>query len=594
MSFRRRDYPEVLDNLLTEVVGGVAAEAQPFPPPGASPDGPIEHALEHPKAKRVVSVYGSRNGKSLRFRDGVDYELRPDGQTLRWLKGASLPDDGSLVHVNYLREDVPPTLTDLQTGSVLRTLAEAVSLEIARLYAQLDAVYDAAFIDTAAGSALDKVVALLGIARVRGNRAATDMRFTRAPGSPGSITISAGTRIIDVRARFEYATTDTVVMAPNQNTVTVTANDLEPANEPVEANVLTVLPVPIAGINAVTNPSQASRATADETDAELRTRGKSFLHGSERATLGALQQVLARQQIRGDIVEVADTPGLVRVTPQAADLPPERVAQLIADLEAARPAGVRIELLGTRVPLAVDIDLRLVTQPRLPEADLKRAHEAVRKALVDYFAGLALRADASLNQIVGRVLAVAGVQDVQLLNARVHVVTNGAETIEERLDAATGVIHLAQDPTVLGELNISDPNLPSGVAVIVRFRTAGPAPDPVQIEAALGTALAYLNDLAATPFAAGDAAEAARRTLSLGKILRVLPLPGRTAATLASFDATSPAPLLPAVAEVAPFVVSAFIQQSNGLTRALTDDAGRYAMTQGERLGLTGVTLVAE
>ena len=48
MTFRRRDFPEVLDNLLTEVVGGVAAEAQPFPPPGALPGAPLEHALEQP------------------------------------------------------------------------------------------------------------------------------------------------------------------------------------------------------------------------------------------------------------------------------------------------------------------------------------------------------------------------------------------------------------------------------------------------------------------------------------------------------------------------------------------------------------------
>ena len=217
MTFRRRDFPEVLDNLLTEVVGGIAAEAQPFPPPGALPGAALEHALERPKAKRIVSAYGSRNGESLRFREGVDYELRPDGQTLRWLPGGTLPDAGSLVHVNYLREDVAPTLTDLQVGSVLRTLAESVSLEIARLYAQLDAVYDSGFVDTATGSALDKVVALLGVSRFRGDGASTLIRFTRAPGTPGSITISAGTRVIDARARFEYATTDTVTMAPNQS-----------------------------------------------------------------------------------------------------------------------------------------------------------------------------------------------------------------------------------------------------------------------------------------------------------------------------------------------------------------------------------------
>jgi hypothetical protein len=590
VSFRRRDYPEVLDNLLTEVIGGVAAEAQPFPPPGATADGPLEHSLEHPKARRIVSAYGRRNGESLRFREGIDFELRPDGQTLRWLEGATLPDEGSIVHVNYLREDVPPTLTDLQVGSVVRTLAESVALEIARLYAQLDAVYDAAFIDTATGGSLDRVVALLGIARIRGNRASTAVRFTRAPGTAGTITITAGTRIIDAQARFEYATADTVTMAPNQNTVTVTASDLEPANDPVEANVLTVLPVPIAGVSAVTNPGPASRATADETDAVLRTRAKSFLHGSERATLGALQQALARQQIRAEIVEVSDTPGLVYVTPQATDLAPERVAQLKADLEAARPAGVRVEVLAVSVPLPVDMELRLVTQARLPEADLKRAHDGVRAALADYFTGLPLRADASINQIVGRVLAVTGVEDVQLLSARVRVIEDGVETIEERLDPVGGVIQLADDATVLGELHLADPNLPTGVSVVIRFPSEGTAPDPGQIEAALATALAYFND-AATSSSPDDDEEIARRTVSLGKVLRVLPLPGRTPETLAGLEPGDP---LPAVADVAPVEVSAFIQQSNGLTRTLIDDASSYVMTPGERLGLTGVTLVPE
>jgi uncharacterized phage protein gp47/JayE len=590
MSFRRRDFPEVLDNLLTEVVGGVAAEPQPFPPTISVPGAPLEQALERPKAKRIVSAYGSRHGLSMRFREGVDYELRPDGQTLRWLKGASLPDEGSIVHVNYLREDVSPTLTDLQVGSVLRTLAESVSLEIARLYAQLDAVYDAGFIDTATGSALDKCVALLGVARIRGNRAATAVRFTRAPGTPGSITISAGTRIIDARARFEYATTDTITMAPNQNSVTVAANDLEPANEPVEADVLSILPVPIAGISGVTNPGPASRASADETDIELRTRAKSFLHGSERATLGALQQVLARQQIRADLVEVPETPGLVRVTPQALDLPPERVAQLIADLDAARPAGVRIELLGVRVPASVDVDLKLVTLARLPQTEVERAHSAVRAALGAYFDALPLHADASLNQIVGRVLAVQGVEDVQLSSARVRKVEAGVETTEERLDAGAGVIHLAEDSTVLGALRVTDPNLPTAVSVVVRFPGSGPLPDPAKLEAALAAAIAFFNDAAAGA-APGDAAATARRSLSLGKLLRVLPLPGRTAETLAGVGPATP---LPGLSDVAPFGVSAFVQQSDGLTQALLDPASSYVMAPDEHLGLRAVTLVAE
>jgi hypothetical protein len=212
----------------------------------------------------------------------------------------------------------------------------------------------------------------------------------------------------------------------------------------------------------------------------------------------------------------------------------------------------------------------------------------VRAALAEFFTALPLRSDASLNQIVGRVLAVQGVEDVQLLSARVPVIEGGVETLEERLDAANGIIELSNDATVLGELHIADPNLPTGVSVVIRFPSAGTAPDPGQIESALAAALAYLNE-AATSASPDDAGEIARRTVSLDKVLLVLPLPGRTPETLASLEAGGTPPT---VADVAPIVVSVFIQQSNGLTKTLVDDASTYVMTPGERLGLTAVTLV--
>ncbi len=76
MSFRRRNYPEVLDNLLTTLIGGVAAETHPFPP--GDPTGPHRHPLEQPRARSIVSVYGIRNGEQYLFRAGIDYELLPD------------------------------------------------------------------------------------------------------------------------------------------------------------------------------------------------------------------------------------------------------------------------------------------------------------------------------------------------------------------------------------------------------------------------------------------------------------------------------------------------------------------------------------
>jgi len=85
MSLRRRTFPEVLENLLTAVSGGVAAEPHPFPPPGAN-GGPLRHELQRPPVADVVSVYGSRDGQPHLFRKDVDYGLleAPQPRTLEW------------------------------------------------------------------------------------------------------------------------------------------------------------------------------------------------------------------------------------------------------------------------------------------------------------------------------------------------------------------------------------------------------------------------------------------------------------------------------------------------------------------------------
>ncbi len=586
MSFRRRNYPEVLDNVLTSLVGGVAAETHPFPSAGG---GATLFELEQPPVKQIVSVYGTRSGKPQLFRAGTDYALQPNKQTLRWLSDTQTPDEGTLVFVNYLREDDSPSLTDLQVGSVLRTISESVALEIARLYAQLEAVYESGFIDTATGSSLDKVVALLDVERIQGTRPSVKVKFTRATGARGTINLPAGTRVLDAQVQVEYETTETVTMAENQNSVTVTARDLEPGNEPVAADTLTILAVPIAGIGTVTNPGPASRANADETDAELRTRAKNFLHGSERATLGSLRQVLAKQQVTGDVEEAA--PGLVRITPHGDDLTPERLLQLDIELNATRPAGVKVVLNAPLTPLAVNLSLKLTTADKLVEADLRAAHAAVREATEAYFKALETRANASINQIVGRVLAVPNVLDVKIETATTTEIVAGSPVVTDRLDRDAGIIDVAGLPTMLGELTVADANLPTEIDIVIEFPPDAAIPVQAQIEAALGQALAYLNELAADGVAP---AEAQKRVLTLGKFLRVVPLPGHPAESLESYDSAPDPDLLPTVAERAPYKVSVFLAQASGFTTALADDAAAYTLVAAERMLLNSLVIAVE
>jgi len=589
---RRRDYPEVLDNVLTALVGGVAAEPHPFPPPGAAP--PPRHLLEQPEARQIVSVFGFLNGASHRFRDSVDFELDGDGQSLIWRQGGQQPDAGSLIHVNYLRKDDAPSLTDLEIGGVARTIVQSVGLEIARLYAQLEAVYRAGYIDTAAGSELDKVVALLGISRVPADRPTAKLRFGRVAGTPGAITIPAGTRVIDEKVQVEYEVVETVTMAQTQNSITVSARDVEPANDPVDAGTLTVLALPIAGIAGVSNPAPAFRAAEAETDEELRTRARSFLHGSERATLGALRHALARQQVEADIEEPAGEPGLVRVTPHLDSLTPERAEQLRSALDDVRPAGVVVELEAPLAPARVDLEIEITSRGGLPASDLAAAHAEVRRRVEAYFEELPAREDGSVNRLVGTILGVEGIEDVALLSAKVTETAGGSATVEDRLDLAAGIIALADLPTVLGELSIADSNLPTTIDLVIRFPSSETAPDETAVIAALEAALGHLGDAAQPDIDPADTAAVARRTLTFGKILFVLPAPVGAGGALSALDGPGPAPALPTAADAAPYQVSAFVAQANGLTRALTADDDAYQLTTRERLLLDAVTVAVE
>lgn len=586
MSFRRRTYPEVLENLLTAATGGVAAEAHPFPPPAGDGARP-RHALQQPPVARVSSVFGSRHGEPHLFRDGTDYRL-VDGQVVEWQEDAELPDEGTLVHVNYFPAAAQPVLTDVYTGSVFRTLAETVGLEITRLYTTLGEVYRAGFVETAGGSALDNVVALLGIERVRGGHATGLVEFTRSAGVAGVVAIPAGTRIATPDGKVEYETTEAVTLAAGQRTVRVAARDLEEAGSTqageggvLAAGSLTVLPTPIAGIESVTNPAPTTLSTQDETDAELRTRAKNFLHGSERATLGALEHAIRRQGVAADVVDATRDPslppGVVRITFLAESIDPDLQQRLDRAIEDARPAGVRVLVAGAQAPAKVDVQLRLSTASGLADADRRALQHRVRGEVEEYFSRLKLRENGSVNQVVARVLALEGVEDLHVVSA---TVADGAAP-RSVLDRQTGVLELAGLPTVLGALQVADPALPTTLTATVHFRAGDAPPDTVALRAALQEALTHLNALNAGEAPSSDA-ERARRTLTYEKLVHAIPLPGKEAVPLAGQDPVSPAALPPLGRYRPEFVLTL----ESGLSRILSAPGSAYALTPFERLSL--------
>jgi hypothetical protein len=162
MPYTKKQYQEIVQDILAQVVQGIAKEKQTFSNLQLKYE--LECRAENKPVKDIVKIEGFFKGNTYTFQKEKDYRL--NNNHVEWFDNgeAEKPDDRSNFTVTYIFDD-PPGLTDINTGSVLRTFVESMSREIELLYEEMDQVYQAGFIDTATGPALDLVVSMLGIKR---------------------------------------------------------------------------------------------------------------------------------------------------------------------------------------------------------------------------------------------------------------------------------------------------------------------------------------------------------------------------------------------------------------------------------------------
>src|SRR5262249_44324759 len=383
--------------------------------------------------------------------------------------------------------------------------------------------------------------------------------------SRGVITIEAGTRVATADAKVTYETTQAVTMAATQDSIRVPARDLDVKNQPLPAGSLKLLPVPIAGIAGVTNPTPTARVTTDETDDELRARAKNFLHGSERATLGALKQAVAMLGMTAEIAETA--PGNISITPHAAAMTPELQQRLQTSIEMVRPAGVVITFAGATPPRPLNLKLGLKTGKDLLEQDRRTIQRTLKQKLSDYFAKLSSSDNASVNRIIGLAQNIPGVEDVRILSAD----WNPGPGVVSVLDAQAGILNISGAPVTLGNLQIIDPGLPTLLnAVITRPQGSNLALDQTAIQDALKGAVTYLNALNSQVLAPADQPKV---VLSYGRLLLAVPLPNKPAVTLQRFDTASVPPPLPTEATIAPLKARFVFSSESAASQILSTSA---------------------
>jgi hypothetical protein len=383
MTYVAEPYLYVADQVLTALTGGIARETHRFYP------GANGFAFEIPAAKVLsdsVRVIGQANLGFFAFQIGRDFAIGGDG-LLRFLtlpadpsmpaKAATWPDEATEFYVTYYHADsFQAPLTDRNVGSLTRTLGEAFARELAVLRTELEYVYRSGFVDTAEGSALDMVVALLGVSRKTRDYASGTVRFFRNTAAPADVFIPAGTKVSTAlpgtasapasppssppasppssglsgsRAPkpVAFVTTDDRTLRRGQLAVEAPVRaEVKGAPGVVDAGTISVINQTVLGINGVMNDAATVFAGAGESDAELRRRAKSVAERAGRATPRALLNALTElSAIKPNDVKVTEDltgmPGVVNVS-VAVDPTPELASDVHDAILQARAAGIRV------------------------------------------------------------------------------------------------------------------------------------------------------------------------------------------------------------------------------------------------------------
>ncbi len=289
-------------------------------------------------------------------------------------------------------------LDDGTEGSVLRTLVEAFSRELAVCYEQLDAVYMAGYLDTASGAALERVVELLGVQRHQAGWLEGDVVFSRATPASSNIEIPAGT-LVAGKGVQAFETLAPAKLLEGESSVRVPVRSLVPEGDPVDPGKLSLLKRPIPGVERVTNPGLLLPRREPESDDDLRTRARNAIRGGRTATISAIERaVLALGIVEVSVFEDPERAGLVNVVIGDLDLTQAELDQAAAAVEEVRPVGVRVNAFPAR-PVWIRVRATVVLDEDLDNAAKASVRAQLEQSVAGLFDNLSTNETARWNKI---------------------------------------------------------------------------------------------------------------------------------------------------------------------------------------------------
>jgi len=323
-------------------------------------------------------------------------------------------------------------LTNLNPGSVTRTILEALAKVIADLHQFLVTVTRGGFIQTAEGRWLDLKVLELGLTRKPGQKASGFVTVFRNRPKLDSVTIPAGTGIKTARddqgREVRFNTLENVVL-PADVTEVMALIEAETVGSEynVGTGVLNKLSIHIAGIDGVTNKDvdlgsglrtwQVAAGADPETDDELRKRaiyrwdelgvgGTADAYRSWALSVPGVKSV----QILDDFPFGPGTVGLV-ITAESGLPTPELLSQVHQLIKGKKPLTAAVHVLAPKVkPVAIELSVQ-----RFSQFEAQDIEDRLRQMLLGLNRRILIGEQLVLSQLIAEAMNGSGVYSVEII-----------------------------------------------------------------------------------------------------------------------------------------------------------------------------------
>lgn len=458
MVYVASSYLDIVEDLLIALTGGITRETATFSPEEFCY---FDSSPVKPDSVRVVGIRGK---EIYHFIAGQDFIA--DSEKLIWNeeeKGANLPDEGSKFYMNYYKTNVEPVLSDINVGSVTRTLAEAFARELAAISQQLLLVYNSGFLNTARGPALDQVVAILGekYARKTGDYATGEVCFYRNSPAPADIFINDGILISTMSGEPKtYETIQEKILRKGKKEIYVPVRAVKKGQDGVtEAETIRVMVQPVMGIDGITNPHEILPTGIEEADEELRERAKHALEAAGGTTSNAIRYALMSiPALSGKSINVEEDfsqgNGLVKVTIDAVATE-DLVSEIDKKIFETRAAGIKVvhnlstNKEGIYSKLNIDFKEKLVAvkaimslkDDSISSSKKEGIKGQVSSEIEAYFEKLKIGEPLLKNKLIALLFGIEGIKNIQIEFKD----SNGANLADEILTESNERIKLLKD-----------------------------------------------------------------------------------------------------------------------------------------------------